>query len=453
MKKLIISLTLLLAILLVSCGGGSGADTSAVWESSGVDTLSVGESSLTDAPDSETIEDHTPNYINLVADGSAARIIYPHKGGATLAKNASALSAAIADVTGVTLEVKSDSEAPSVEPHDTLEILIGECDRPITLAMYATPAVAVIKKTIGEGYAEIGWQPDNKFVFFGSDEIIVRYAIDIFIEDILTDPELAGEKYLNLAPDFNLRIEEKEMSPARLIDKANQKNVVLTHVVDVPTVGNHNVLQGSCTDGQHAYVVLENQSLNPTMSVIRKIDLATRKVVLDSKPIPIDHGNDLVYNPNTNMIIAVHNAPNRQKISFIDPKTLKVTETKTLTYSIFSMSYNPVTDRYVLGLSGGQNFIVTDSEFVALEKKPYLGINTGYVTQGVDSDDKYIYFLQYNLNCIVVFDWSGNHIKTVYLPEADHETESIFHIGPTIYISYYSGKRLGGSIYRMDIGD
>ncbi len=446
MKKLLTSLTLLLAILLVSCGGGSGADTSPAGEGSTA-------APATDAPESGTIEDDTPDYINLVEDGSAARIIYPGKGGATLAKKAAALSAAIADVTGVTLEVKSDHEAPSVEPHDTLEILIGECDRPVTLAMYATPAVAEIKKTIGEGYAEIGWQPYNKFVFFGSDEVIVRYTVDNFIENILTDPSLAGEKYLNIAPDFNFRIDEKEMSPAHFIDKANDNNVVLTRVMDVPVVGNHNILQGSCTDGKHAYVVLENQSLTPTMSVIRKIDLATRKVVLDSRPIPIDHGNDLVYNINTNMIIAVHNAPNRQKISFIDPETLKITETKTLKFLIFSMSYNPVTDRYVLGLSGGQNFIVTDSEFEAIDIKPYRGINTGYVTQGVDSDDKYIYFLQFRLDCIVVFDWSGNHIKTIYLPEADVETESIFHIGPTIYISYYSGKRIGGSIYRMDIID
>ena len=401
----------------------------------------------------ETTDNRMPYLIDIISDGvSRYDIIYPDGASSELIGRVTALCDAIGDVTGVIPNLKSDKSKPREVSEDAFEILIGECDRAVTKALYATPAASLIGPIERSGYAELSWHSLNKFVFYGTDDVLTRYSIDWFINNVLSNPEYAGQGYLRLYSDFNHRIQETEISPAYLVDQSEENGVKLSHFIDVPAVGDHNVLQGGCTDGEYFYIVLENQSVSPSTNIIRKIDVSTRKIVLDSEPISIDHGNDLCYNANLGQIVAVHNAPNRDRISFIDPETLKVVETKTIMYQIFSMSYNPETDRYVLGLSGGQNFVITDSDFNYVGKRMHVGLNNGYTTQGIDSDDKYIYFLLYKVNCIVVFDWSGKYIKTILLTGYDQEPESIFHIGPKVYVAYYTiGKKAGGAIYRVDI--
>ncbi|MGI6168025.1 MAG: YncE family protein [Eubacteriales bacterium] len=245
---------------------------------------------------------------------------------------------------------------------------------------------------------------------------------------------------------------EDEPEPSAYISADKENTVTLKHIMNINSIGNHNVLQGACTDGKYAYVILENQKVDPHLCIIRKIELETWKVVADSQPLAIDHGNDICYNSKTGMLVVSHNAPDRTKVSFINPDTLEVTETIKIDYEIYSITYNPKLDRYALGISHGYNFVIVDSNFKYVGKKIIAGKNTGFTKQGMDSDSKYIYFVQSWENCIVVYDWEGNHIKTInFEDKIKHESEAIFHFGESFYITFNVDYKTYGALYKVDI--
>lgn len=209
----------------------------------------------------------------------------------------------------------------------------------------------------------------------------------------------------------------------------------------------YRVQQGSCTDGTYGYFVLESQT--DYKCCIMKVNLADWTVVESKYFIDIDHGNDLTYNSKTNQIIAIHNKPNYNMISFIDPDTLEVVETKKLDIRMYCIAYSEERDQYVVGLSGGYQHVILDSEFNVLDF--VMGLDTGLVKQGVDCDDKYIYFPQCaennSANQIVVYDWDGNFVNTIKI-SAFQEVESLFHVGDDFYIAFNAA---GGYVYRAEM--
>ena len=112
----------------------------------------------------------------------------------------------------------------------------------------------------------------------------------------------------------------------------------------------YSVQQGAATDGEYAYTILENQAVS--LCSVWKVNLSDWSVVDTRYELELDHGNDMAYNPVLNQLIAVHNKPRYSMISFIDPQTLEVVESKTLSYQIYSMAYEPVRGQYVIGISG-----------------------------------------------------------------------------------------------------
>ncbi len=224
----------------------------------------------------------------------------------------------------------------------------------------------------------------------------------------------------------------------------------------VPYDGDFGVAQGACTDGKYIYVILENQKVdgeggyqkNDHYGKIFKVDPATMKIVAKSEPLLIDHGNDVTYNPKTKQLIVVHNAPNRKKLSFVDPETLTVTDT--LTHSeleMYAIAYNEKTDQYVVGLSHGYDFAILDNQFNLVQK--FSGKVTGYTKQNFDCDEKYIYMLQYNSNTIQVYDWDGNFVREIALNYIE-EPESLLHIGSQFYYTTYMGGKNGGRILTIE---
>lgn len=223
---------------------------------------------------------------------------------------------------------------------------------------------------------------------------------------------------------------------------------VLRLVPDGSLKYNHyRVQQGSCTDGTYGYFVLESQT--DYKCCIMKVNLADWTVVDSRYFIDIDHGNDLTYNSKTNQIIAVHNKPNYNMISFIDPDTLEVVETRKLDIRMYCIAYCEERDQYVVGLSGGFQHVILDSDFNVVDF--VMGKDTGLVKQGVDCDDKYIYFPQCaennSANQIVVYDWEGNFINTIKI-SAFQEVESMFHVGDETYIAFNAA---GGYVYRAEM--
>ncbi len=208
--------------------------------------------------------------------------------------------------------------------------------------------------------------------------------------------------------------------------------------------GNYVTVQGACTDSKYAYLAVDNG-----YTTILKYDINTWELKDKSGSLSLDHANDMTYNPHLNLIVVANNAPNYDTISFLDPDTLTIVKTQKIKYKIYSISYNAKYNKYVCGLSGGYDFIILDNDFKKIEK--YEGYQSGFLRQGCDCDDNYLYFVQSGGggNLIVIYDWSGNLIDTVSVNKS-YEVENIFHVGNTVYttLHYY-----GNFVYRLGLDD
>lgn len=211
------------------------------------------------------------------------------------------------------------------------------------------------------------------------------------------------------------------------------------------------VVQGGCTDGKYYYVALNNNDKTEnSVNAILKYEIATGKLVLVVEGVKTSHFNDMTYNPETNEFFIVHNQPDRQHISVWDPETLKVTRLIELeNLEIYSLSYDPYEKCYWAGISYGFDFVKLDLNFKQVGEV-IKGVETGYTKQGMDVDEKYIYFLQYKSNAIIVYDKQGNFVREILLPKTSYEAENIFHIGDVFYIGYYKTKA-GGMLYKTEL--
>lgn len=223
---------------------------------------------------------------------------------------------------------------------------------------------------------------------------------------------------------------------------------------DLPPEGSCDVLQGGCTDGAYAYLVLEDQKRAPGGKsgdgecIIVKVDMATWRVAAKSQPLPLHHGNDLTYNPRTGQLLAVHCYGRPNDISFIDPHTLAVTDTREYFHSVYGIAYNAKRDQYVMAIRGGYDFAVFDSRFELL--RYVKGVDTRFVKQGIDCDDDYIYFATSGENAIVCYDWLGRYRGVYAVTGSDREAENLFHRGDEWYLAFYRGGHRGGSVFRVE---
>ena len=218
----------------------------------------------------------------------------------------------------------------------------------------------------------------------------------------------------------------------------------------------HDVLQGSCTDGTYSYYVLLNKS--NYYSKIVKVHHSTRKVVLVSGAMYLGSGNDMTYNPDKNCLVVVQcTGTDPKALISIDPNTLGIIENRHITLpnklaggttsdakgaTAFSgIAYDKTRKQYAVLLSHNYNFILLDAEmnpiqYVKASKK------NDYKIQGIDATSDYILVAQspkYSsqaYNIITVYDWDGNYIAKINAKKG-YEIESIFHIGKKYYASFY----------------
>lgn len=195
--------------------------------------------------------------------------------------------------------------------------------------------------------------------------------------------------------------------------------------------------QGSATDGKHAYVATLKRNTNGGLF---KVDLKDWSVVNMVYGLEFGHANDLVYNTKKNELYAVHlDRPHNNKLVSIDPDTLEINGEVVLRFPFYAVAYNETRDQYAFGRGGGYTIVLTDGDFNYLKLLP--GVNTGLTRQGMDCDDKYIYFLHWDSkrhkSQMMVYDWEGHHINTIKI---NHfiEVESMFHIGDDYYITFLS---------------
>ena len=458
-------------LLLTSCGNQTPSDTevSADITTELTSTAETTETTLEFV--TEPIEEPTeePTCLNIIQEGATAySIILPHgsltkPGGAGVRKNAetkkmeklsttvitplvsavSDLTAALEEKTGVAIPVTDDATVRNASAGE-YEILIGLTDREESIALHKTlkERTFAVKST------------DKKLIIVGYDDnmtaMALRYCIEHFIYGWESIGQVIESGTFTLPMNMSAVSGQEPKTPGNTIQIGGQYTLKEAEVfAEIAKDGNYKVMQGAATDDVYLYYCIENQSLEKHESYIYKVEIGTGKIVKRSKSLQLDHSNDMTYNPKLDQLVVVHNAPNRELVSFVDAYSLEKIKTIDIGREIFCMAYNEARDQYVVGLSGGQTFCVLDSEFQYIREYTPVA-STGYTTQGMTCDDQFLYFAQSGANVVVVYDWDGYQVAIIPIEFTNIETENICIVENDIYIGFYRSSN-GGIIYRTKL--
>lgn len=245
---------------------------------------------------------------------------------------------------------------------------------------------------------------------------------------------------------------EHEVLPLSAINSTDRFTVTLKQKLNLPPtedLPDYKVQQGGAADSNIAYLTRENQVIY-TCS-IWKFDLKTWELLGLKTEVPIDHGNDLEYNPVTNELIAAHYRPGYNKLTFIDPDSLEVKRVLELPRQMYSVAYAPGRDQYAIGIADTYDFFITDGNFN--EILSFHGKDTGLITQGIDCDENYIYCpmnrLDETLVVILVYDWEGNYVNTLTV-NIQAEVENMFQSGDDWYLSFFNGGSMVCQAYLQE---
>ncbi len=428
MKKFISTLLiLLLSIAFVACSQESA------------DTQPSGK--VTDSETAKSDIDSEPDREIIIADGksSSLHVVIPTRSSRVPTYAKDKLFYFVKNTSGAELKDGPASDGG-------FELIIGNTDREESKLLKAE-----IKK---DQYAiKIG---GGKVVMVAGSSAFLYEAMEYFIENYLT---VAGDKitvntlselYIGKGNSSTLRYKLLSL-PYRMIVQNkladNAPNDIIHKVAESP------IAQGGCNDGEYFYQAFinkdkaSNEENNICYIVKSKPDMntATNDTVLVSGRLSLNHANDITYNSRTHELIVAHNNPNRTTLSVVDPDTLTVKRTLTIPYLIYSITYSPERDIYMVGLAGGQTMRYLSAEFTEIQgSKIFSPTNDtkDYVTQGICSDEIFVYHTlwnpkgsveNYDVNVIAVYDWYGNFVCLIGT-EIELESENISVMDGELYI-------------------
>ena len=333
----------------------------------------------------------------FVKDGASEfRIVRPASDSSDETEAAKELRKKIEEKTGYKMELYEDWYAKSQAP-SKYEILIGHTD--------LDESVAVNGEIDGEdGFFYVIRSVGDKIVLTGKSANMIRKGIDFILENYTDE---SG----NIMIPHDINIKSEMYTPAVADYFGDGKDVTLTSALAgaVNAVDGCKVIQGGTTDGKYLYVITHNgdKTINAE-SILQKIDIKTMKTVARSERLRVSHGNDIVYKKNTNELLVVHCYPDGKMVSVFDADTLKFKRKIELPISIYCMSYDESLDCYWVGVSGGDTFAKLDADFKFVKR--YMSQMHDYVTQGMDCDDTYLYFVRYKKNCVIVYTKDGGYV-------------------------------------------
>ncbi|MCQ2354310.1 MAG: hypothetical protein MJ102_04300 [Clostridia bacterium] len=432
-------LALMLMLTVFSACGGSGGETAGTASGSTTPSDSSGIPESSSETDSGVI-DADGDLIIFNRDKPVFTIVRGDRASDPETAAAVLLNKLIKEKTGERLGITTDYMNPGTEPDlQKAEILVGTTNRAES---------EKLNEEIGDRRFAVR-ADGNKIVIAAADSILLTEAVTYFMENCVkekADGVFAVDRKLNYISEAGGSV------LADMIKKADTFASSCDIVMTIPAPGNGvTVPQGGCFDGKHFYqlFIKKDTQTNEAENVDRivKVEAATGKIVLVSDDLPLNHGNDITYNPKINKLVVVHNNPNRSTVTLIDPDTLTVTESRKLPVTIYCMDYNPQRDCYVVGISGGQDFRYLDADFNVISKQYAATPRTkGYVTQGMACTDELIFFVLFRESVITVYDWDGKLVTVIELSVGSIEPENISVYGDDIYVSC---AKNGATVYRV----
>ena len=282
---------------------------------------------------------------------------------------------------------------------------------------------------------------DCKIVIVGTSPAACNEALYCFFDRLIPEYTKDGR----IAFPIGLEIKEEFKSSDFDIGQALREGKNLC--ADFEVIFNYRgkdgftTAQGAATDGKYAYVVMKKKDAGVETDRIVKIDMETLEVVLESQEMPLDHANDMTYDPVKKRLVVVNMLNN--VISIINPETLELVEQKRLPYGSWGIGYVDGAEQYAfLAYGSPSGLVITDSEFTPIRSSK-LADTSGYIGQGMDADAKYAYVplspdSGTRDNIIQIFDIkTGEYLGKVSV-KTTMESESMFHIGDDLYLHFNS---------------
>ena len=214
--------------------------------------------------------------------------------------------------------------------------------------------------------------------------------------------------------------------------------------------------QGGCCNGRYFYQAFVN--INDDLGVIARVDMESGEIAYSTPAKDLGHANDVTYNSKTNEIIVIRSTTKMAVI--YDATTLEYKRNQELPVTATAISYNAHNDTYVM-FNIQANFYIVESDFTTITGWSGGGFvaPTGYVAQGICSDENYIYSLFYKdvdgdvstldyKACVRVKDYNFNTVNTfeIELGQANHEAESISIVDGKFYVGAAALFALPGGV-------
>ena len=351
-------------------------------------------------------------------------------------------------LTGVTLSSGTDTD-------HAYELIIGNTGRAESVAL---------AQTLSDGEYAIK-VVGNKIVIVADEDVFLYDAVDHFINTYITD-EYASitENRIVLNSVIDVKGVGDTTSLRYLFTQSQTLSSDNNLKFNVPYPSSTiKATQGGGTDGTYfyqAFIQRDNTSDEANNVVkIGKFDMLTGEAITYSGNLTLNHSNDITYNTKTGQLVVCHNNPNHSRLTIIDPVTLTVVRVVDLPCNIYSITYSPERDMYMVGCSGGQNirYITSDFKLASNEVFKATPLTSDYTTQGICSDENFIYCVLWDgarsttedfQNVITVYDWYGNFVGIIEFNVGVLEPENIIvNDGQISVLCYYSS--IGGKLFNI----
>ena len=277
---------------------------------------------------------------------------------------------------------------------------------------------------------------DCKVVIVGSSPASCNEALYCFFDQIIPENTEGGVIALPVGLEVKAECKNEPIDLRAAIAEGKTLGADFEILFEYKGRDGFTTSQGAATDGKYAYVVMKKKEDGTETDRIVKIDMATWDIVAESDELPLDHGNDMTYDPNKNRLVVTNMLNNI--ISVIDPETLTIVERAVPNYGSWGIGYIDGSSEYAFLASGG--LMVTDKDFNVLRTSPFEPAN-GYTGQGMDADSQYAYVpfspnAGKSNNIIQIYDLSTGEFLGLISVGTKMESETIFHFGDDYYINF-----------------
>ncbi len=436
MKQTIATLACLIALAgcLASCGEMDPKPDETIPE-----TPAVSETDDVAAP-------ATALNLTTAADGNPMPIIRPEKiDDAALKSAIAALAKGMKETTGTAFSLSDDwvkDESPT-DPN-ARQILVGATNRPAS-------AKAVEGMEAGEWVITV---TENQLVLAGTTEAATMCAVEYFTDTILTGKaeDVIVENGAISLP-FGYRHQGKTSDVVDLIAQKGSYTLKVTKIRDlnqpnVKRVGLFRYVQGGTVTDKYAYFAMRMSSGNQI--VLCQYDVATWELVKQTEPLPLDHGNDITYVPEKNVIYVCHcDGGNEKKFTILDADTLEIVGEAFLSgesVNAYAVAYNPETKGFVTGTAILDENMKTTRIYQRQHDTKVLG------AQGVYCDGRYVYHVLSGEgeNAIYVYKPNGIYVSKIFW-KGNYEAENITVIGDTIYFAANNHGKKTVELYQANL--